>query len=1085
VTTGVTGVETSNDVQFDKTVRYTSMQVLSMIADFARAALSVLLGRSSNSLFGTPSQTKQYVLVNGDHALKDQQRLVNSYMKFIINKQNASIPAVVAPFLADMRSNMDMIMEIVRIGEVYPSAELGEKPIPWTPLMCACCLNDLKSIRMLCHWGADPNYQNRHGTTALMLCSQLNNVEAMSELLIAGASTSLLDNEGFSAMAYSSSFPMPHDLQRSAVHVICDGEQGAGSSAYRADEVLKLALKYTPEEVKVKILQNEKIVVNESSSKSKHRMKLLEKQGLSPVATIEDLQNALKRVHLEDNNSSHTVEDKDFELVQKGNNTDGNTLSSIEDMLLLDKAESNHDGTVNTIKLAATNSDPVSDLSDLLIDSTPVVAPVVVIAASRCSICTLKIPCSHFFSQSAYDDYLKKKSSGEMNYSDGSALSYEKNIKKRETQIHLNRVTNNVFNQEGMKVLHEAEIDDRKSNRNDRYLVYLKDNHDDKKVKEKEGVKAITDVIPLNPYATVDSTTTASASLLPDSQLAIKDCTSDTNTKSTALEIVNAVENESVTVASTITSPSTIPPTSAAAVMVTATSASLKHDATTDKQNSTPTTRSDNDDVNNKSSKKSTNDNESSAIFNNFVKNQYEEQNTPAATDLVNNNSKKNNGNNEFTLADKDKKEVISLVLDIENNSNDMSNKEIDSAEIHAFYLFTASLPPPDAAPSRSVLMKTINSPRSRALAAKTCIKKFHENKRVIKFKIEDGVVDGGIGSAEVKVTDVSVSSYDEALNPDYSSKVDLILPQTSSSSSSSSSSMSLVLQDNPDITTENKNVTKNDREEVTAAIHTMLVGSKNSAEESDSLKLFGVNPVAPNRRGVSMFTQRYKDAVMLDTKAGLAVDSQTNQGVTSTALTLTNTNTKTKTSTGTDSKTDKQKAPQNSKFLAIKTDQRLYFSGWIFSGLFSLDVAKKPIETVCVDPDNWRTCLTELNDSFRQHWLPNLLRLECLVDVKTWKVSTKQCSACMIGFVRCRDGTVVSEDDRLIQDVCFACFARKKLYDNVVKSIPRSARKVFKFEWPFHVKDNGVETFGEDERKVMIMKFLRYAITLLNDSIY
>ena len=229
-------METFNDVQFEKTVRYQTMQVLSMVSDFSRATLNVLLGRPSGSVFGTPSQTKLYLLNNGEYGRKDQLRLVNSYMKFVLNKQNIEIPDVVAPFLEEMRTHMDSMMEILRQGETYPSAEMSEKPIPWTPLMCACCLNDLKSMRRLKQWGADPNYQNRHGTTALMLCAQLNNVDALAELLIAGADTSVLDNEGFSAMAYATSLPMPHDLQRSVVHVLCDGEQGSGSKAYRADE---------------------------------------------------------------------------------------------------------------------------------------------------------------------------------------------------------------------------------------------------------------------------------------------------------------------------------------------------------------------------------------------------------------------------------------------------------------------------------------------------------------------------------------------------------------------------------------------------------------------------------------------------------------------------------------------------------------------------------------------------------------------------------------------------------------------------------------------------------------------------------
>jgi hypothetical protein len=1067
VSTGVSGVETFNDVQFEKAVRYQTMQVLSMISDFSRATLNVLLGRPSGSLFGTPSQTKQYIISNGEYGRKDQLRLVNSYMKFVLNKQNIEIPDAVAPFLEEMRKNMDSMMEILYQGECYPSAEMNEKPIPWTPLMCACVLNDLKSIRKLKQWGADPNYQNRHGTTALMLAAQLHNVDAVAELLVAGADTSILDSEGFSAMAYAASLPMPHELQRSAIHVICDGEQGSGSKAYRADEVLKLAVTCTPAQVKEKIRENKSVVAREVVTKFKPQLKLLEKQGLSVVDTMEGLEGALRRAQQDDAAMRNIA--REIEAL-KERNIGTRSSVSIDSLLRFDKAESNHDGSVGTISFASNDvseGTELPDLSDLLIEaketSEVVVDPDVAI---RCPICTLKIPCNHFYNKAAHDDYIEKRKSGKKNYSDGSALGYEQNIKKREAQIHQNRITNNVINGESMKVLREAELDDRKTNRNDRYLQYLKE---EEAAGGKKGtppavavLPAIEDVIPLNPYAqgavlfsagTGPATDIEPASPLPSVPIA------DTDTP-----VNNSDSASTGSMVSNITEPSLgkVLPQKVEATSFAGTSTTMSGEE-------------DGDDVR-----------ENDSEMDVFVKKQYEKEESPQ--DSLDKNAQssqpltsvadKTADESKIKVSDDEKASPATVQQDApktegaaKKTSDNTSSTDVTAKEqsgnnvdedtgVHEYYQLTAPLPSLSDSPARSVLMQTYKSSRRRVLAERSAVKKFHKNRRVVKFRINDEVLDGGIGAEGVRAGDVSVSSYEESLNEGYTSRVDLVLEDEDEDHQSSLSSLTA-----PNTSEDDEKEKEKEKKAAKEAVHQMLVGSKNEEDKDASLQLFGVNPVAPHRRTVSMFTQRYKDAVLLDTKntAPRPAEQVTTAAVASKEQPP---------STG--DSAAQQKNPQNLKFLANKFDQRLYFSGWIFSGLFSLDVAKKPIDTICIDPENWRNCLTQLNESFKKQWMPNLLRMECLVDMETWKVSTKQCSTCMLGFVRYRVGAAVSDDDKLIKDVCLACFSRKKLYDSVVKSIPRSARKMFLFEWPFHVKDDGVEKFSDDDRKAMIMRFLR-----------
>lgn len=1051
ISSGVSGVETFSDVQFEKTIRFQTMQVLSMIADFSRATLNVLLGRPSGSIFGTPSQTKQYIQINGEYGRKEQNRLVNSYMKFVLNKQNIEIPDSVAPFLEEMRQNMTSMMEILRQGEAYPGAEMNEKPMPWTALFCACVMNDMRSIRQLKQWGADPNYQNRHGTTALMISAQLNNVDAIVELLLAGADPAVLDNEGFSALAYASSFPLPHDLQRSTVHVLFDGEQGSGSKAFRADEVLKLALAHTPAEVKAKVEANKVIVAKEVVTKVKPQLKLWEKQGLSTVDTMEDLEMALQRVHQEDS----AMNNFNDELESLREKNIGRGPASIKSLLNFGTAESNHDGSVTTVSLLSNDSGGEIqnfDLSDLMNDEKPeeneaVEGPV------RCPICTLKIPCSHFYNQAALDDYIEKRKSGKRNYSDGSALGYEKNIKKREAEIHRNRIMNNVFNREGMKVLREAELDNRKTNRSDRYLPYMKEHGVDKPKGDnidESSVPVMTDVIPLNPYAGAEVTQRDD---VPESVLSLSapDAADKSRKESTAhvdppVTVANSTDVTIKTlpddcattdsVVSNITEPSLSPSEAQigepAVINTSAVAISIENESGNDQ------------------------------VINEFVGHQYEMEKDTAEVF--------HDGNISGTLAGDHKKD--NDITDSGPGPNSTSKIEVMSSEVevdsdkvkldddvHEYYKFTTPLPSLKDSPARSVLMKTHKSARKRVLAEKSTVKKFHSNRRVIKFKINDDILDGGIGAKDVKVSDVSVSSFEESVNSEYISRVDLVLDDEDEIEISSSRELDIC---NPSLD-DQKDGTDKDLIDARQAVHLMLTGSKNDdVEQEKNLKLFGENPVAVSRRTVSMFTQRYKDAVLLDTKTSL---NDKDAVIADSGLALNEGKTGTRV---------ESEGKLNGKFLAVKNDHRIYFSGWLFSGLFSLDVAKKPIDTVCIDPDIWRNCLVQLNESFAKEWLPNLLRMECLVDIETWKVSTKQCSTCMIGFIRYREGSEISEGDKLIKDVCLACFTRKRLYDSVVKSIPRSARKMFLHEWPFHVKDDGVEKFSDNDRKAMIMKFLR-----------
>ena len=74
--------------------------------------------------------------------------------------------------------------------------------------------------------GADPNQQNRHGTTPVMLAAQLNNSAAMLELLGLGGLGDVLDSEGLDAQAYAGSLPPPSSMQTNLPALLTDGDTG-------------------------------------------------------------------------------------------------------------------------------------------------------------------------------------------------------------------------------------------------------------------------------------------------------------------------------------------------------------------------------------------------------------------------------------------------------------------------------------------------------------------------------------------------------------------------------------------------------------------------------------------------------------------------------------------------------------------------------------------------------------------------------------------------------------------------------------------------------------------------------------------
>ena len=380
ISSGVASIETFSDLQFEKVQRFGGLKLMELIQQYCNKILKLLQGRNNVTILMCPSRIQEFADMYGEH---EKHQLVNRYFFFILMQQpnNADTTAMID----SMKKIVQDIVKVVREGNVYPSVEALEKPLPWTALMCAATMNDSRSMRLICHEGADPNYQNRHGMTALMLAAQLNNIEAICELLLLGSDINVIDNEGYNAYAYAISLPYAKPLQRSASNILTDGDNEA-TKRYTADEVLKMAVTLTPVEIKVRVKANLKKCTAVEIKREMDRLKILEKNGLSKVKTDDDVQHSAA--------SSHWRIDPEASLTLFGEDCYGDANKKISVL------------------------DAVTKLRQA--DKKKGEKP-------RCPLCTLALPCKHFKKEAQALEYAKKKEREDM-------LALEKKKAKKKDQ---------------------------------------------------------------------------------------------------------------------------------------------------------------------------------------------------------------------------------------------------------------------------------------------------------------------------------------------------------------------------------------------------------------------------------------------------------------------------------------------------------------------------------------------------------------------------------------------------------------------------------------------------------------------------
>ena len=391
---GVAKLETYSDLQYDKMVRYGKIRLEENIEEFGRLYLSLVHESTAIAPLGPPSIARTMVEDVGPRAYESQLNFSNNHQQFFMLRDPQGRDYVISN--AEQKKTMDRLNEIlnesmipaIKKGAAAPNTEAQQKPLPWTTLMCAVCLNNVRAIKLLVRDGADPNHPNMQGTTALMLAAQLQNLEALVELLVIGADMARVDNFGYTALAYATSLPIPQNMVKEASYLILDGDT-EGPKKRDASSLLKMAMKTGVGTIRDTVAQDADEASRVSVENHFRFMRLLENFGLSRLQTVKQIVEVLDTANWRIGQDDHVkIVAQEF----------SETASERDERERVEKhrlSEAEH-----------------YDVDD-------------VVPKMRCPICTLTLPCPHFFKEETLSKFITANApEGNTNggISSGSAL---------------------------------------------------------------------------------------------------------------------------------------------------------------------------------------------------------------------------------------------------------------------------------------------------------------------------------------------------------------------------------------------------------------------------------------------------------------------------------------------------------------------------------------------------------------------------------------------------------------------------------------------------------------------------------------
>eukprot|EP01041_Mallomonas_annulata_P002165 gene2165-4214_t len=428
----ITGIETYADLQYDRALRYTASRMKDIISHFGTTYLSLVQGTNSHTLhpIGPPSHSKKLISESGQRAIDHLKYLSETHYQIFIQKnvrtidknkkikdeldgiqhhKRAPLPSIL---VEELHTKLQFILDTLKEGNCTSDIEASKKPIPWTPLMCAVALNEVIIMRRIIREGADINYQNSLGTTPLMLAAQLNNIEALVELLVMNAHIDTIDHEGYTALAYASTLPLPAAMDKTFLHIMTDGKEEY-TKRICAEDFLRMAIKNgTAKGIRELLEKNTADTSEEARQVHDAVSALMESRGLTVIDSDFRVKKDLKTTSwrlLEESDDNDNNNNNDYDSSIPSFSNDRIRRRNIETDSDSDSEVYNNSSREKGTVMPEESSDVygIVDVNVNDVNSPPVhvqIQPVL-----RCPKCTLPVPCTHFYTELRLKRYLKKK----------------------------------------------------------------------------------------------------------------------------------------------------------------------------------------------------------------------------------------------------------------------------------------------------------------------------------------------------------------------------------------------------------------------------------------------------------------------------------------------------------------------------------------------------------------------------------------------------------------------------------------------------------------------------------------------------
>jgi ankyrin repeat protein len=370
---GVARIESFSDINYDKKIRYGTIKLRDLLLDFGKNYLVLVQKRTGKHPLMPPSIIQQYISEEGSGLLDKYHKFINRHALLVNEKdeynrdcpREDSNPAV--QLYKTMRASVAEMVDYVSKGMCSPNYDCPTNPMSVTPLICAAMFGDVRSMKLLVREGAEIDGPNRYGATPLMFAAQLHNIESCIELLTQGASLSKQDHYGFTPLAYANSLPLPTAMQRRCVDVLLNDDVD-GTRPLNAADILKTAAESGVDGLKAMVAQNAEESHPDTIAMHHRILRLLEQYGLSHMES--EHHAAIATYTTQWRIKPEEQEEK------KDEDDDGSDSTS--------KATPKGDG------LGLDDDDEENDYN------------------LRCPMCTLMLPCAHFFKGAVLRRYFKR-----------------------------------------------------------------------------------------------------------------------------------------------------------------------------------------------------------------------------------------------------------------------------------------------------------------------------------------------------------------------------------------------------------------------------------------------------------------------------------------------------------------------------------------------------------------------------------------------------------------------------------------------------------------------------------------------------